>query len=206
MAAIARFDIPGARSSISCTYPNRTFHPLFRLSFPRLPFLQPSVPSLPHAHSWADALSSPLNPEMFAHLSATGVLGDIAGTLNSLPPTIASPAHLQPPFPLVDAHDSRQDNSSNSPFASPSHPYQKVDFQDHSCLASSPYDSKPKLRRPGVPDISPPAPLLADAKRNGLSDGKSAMRGGVVGTHSRQGSSGEVSQDLVFLFPITLKI
>lgn len=193
MGAITLFDIPGPHAFVSCTYPNRNFQPPFRLPVRRLRFVQSSIPPLPHGHNWVDVFSSPLNPEIFAQLAATGVLGPLTGSFGDLPPSIASHARSQPSIHLVDAHDSRQ-----ASFASPSYPYQKLDFQDQASLASSPYDGKPKLRRPDAPNVSPQVPPLADAKHNGSLNGKRAMRGGDAGTHSRQDSAGKVSHGLVY--------
>ncbi|KAH9961238.1 hypothetical protein BC827DRAFT_333803 [Russula dissimulans] len=143
-----------------------------------------SIPSLSHTPDWFDIFSSPLNPEMFAHLATTGVLGPIAGTSNGLSSNVASPSRLQTSFPSQDAQGSQQDRPSDS-FASPLHPYQKPILSGHAALPS--HGVKPKSRHPIITDISSPAVRTRNTSHNGLPDGK---HNGDVGTHSRQGSAG----------------
>jgi hypothetical protein len=160
-----------------------------------LPCLRPvqsTIPSLHHVHSWVDVLSSPLNPDMFAQLAAAGVLGPVAGASSSVPSSLASPARLRAPFPSLDAHNSRQSQSSTPSFATPSHPYQKPNIPDQPGLSSSPYGVKPKLPRPDVADLSSSIPLANGVSHNGLSGGGHITHDGNVSTHSRQGSSGNV--------------
>ncbi|KAI0305684.1 hypothetical protein B0F90DRAFT_1815267 [Multifurca ochricompacta] len=148
-----------------------------------------SIPPLPQGHDWANIFSSPLNPEIFAHLAATGVLGPVAGTSSSVPSNIASPARLQSSFPLLDPYDPQQGHSYNPSFASSSTSNQGSNVQDQASLAPSPYN-KPKLRRSGAADISSTAPRTTGAKLNGLTNGKHVMHDADVRAHSRQGSAG----------------
>lgn len=144
---------------------------------PHLRFLQ--------CHSWADIFSSPLDPELFAHLAATGVLGPVASTSGSVPSNVVSPARSQPPFPLLDAYEDHTD----TPFISHPHPSQKVNFQDQRSLAS-PYDES-KSRRPVMADVSSTIPRPACAKHNGLKDSKRDIHDDIR-AHSRRGSAGKV--------------
>ncbi|KAH9176426.1 hypothetical protein EDB89DRAFT_161418 [Lactarius sanguifluus] len=139
--------------------------------------------ALPQGHSWADIFSSPLNPELFAHLAATGVLGPVASTSGSVPSNVVSPARSQPPFPLLDAYEDHTD----TPFISHSHPSQKANFQDQRGLAS-PYDES-KSRRPVMADVSSTIPRPACAKHNGLKDAKRDIHDDIR-AHSRRGSAG----------------
>ncbi|KAH9992571.1 hypothetical protein BJV77DRAFT_1067592 [Russula vinacea] len=122
-----------------------------------------SNPSLPHAQNWM--FSSPLNPEMFAHLAAAGVLGPIAGASSSVPSSSAPP-RLRPAYPSLDTHGSQQGLSSNTSFASPSHPYQKPNH------------------------VSSSLPRMNGTSHNGLSDRKHITHDRDISTHSRQGSTG----------------
>lgn len=111
-----------------------------------------------------NVFSSPLNPETFAQLAAAGMLGSVPGASSSVPSSNPPPPCPRPPFPSLDTRDSRQDHS---PFASPSHPYQRPEH------------------------ISSSVPRTNGASHNGLSDGKHITHGGDISTHSRQGSSGK---------------
>jgi hypothetical protein len=111
-----------------------------------------------------NVFSSPLNPEMFAQLAAAGMLGSVPGASSSVPSSNPPPPCPRPSFPSLDTRDSRQDHS---PFASPSHPYQRPEH-----LPSS-------------------VPRTNGASHNGLSDGKHITNGGDISTHSRQGSTGK---------------
>ena len=110
-----------------------------------------------------DVFSSPLNPEMFAQLAAAGMLGSVPGASSAVPSSNPPPSCQRPSFPSLDTLDSRQDHS---PFASPSHPYQRPEH------------------------ISSSVPRTNGTSHNGLSDGKHITHGG-VSTHSRQGSTGK---------------
>jgi len=133
---------------------------------------------------------------MFAHLVTTGVLGPIAGTLNSVPSNVAlPPSRLQTSFPSLNAQDSRKDHSSDS-FTSPSHPYHKPIH--HAALPS--HGAKPESRHPIVADISSPALRTRNTSHNGLLDGKC---NGDVGTHSRQGSAGKSSAIKIVSFSLS---
>ena len=111
-----------------------------------------------------NVFSSPLNPEMFAQLAAAGMLGSVPGAPSSVPSSNPPPPCPRPSFPSLDTRDSRQDHS---PFASPSHPYQRPEHMSSS------------------------VPRTNGASRNGLPDGKHVTHGGDIGTHSRQGSTGK---------------
>jgi hypothetical protein len=111
--------------------------------------------------------SSPLNPEMFAHLAAAGVLGSVPGASSSVPSSNAPPPRSRPSFPSLDPHDSQQDRSNNAPFASPSHLYQKPDH------------------------ISSSVPRINGTSHNGLSNGKHITHDEDISTHSRQDSTGK---------------
>lgn len=146
-----------------------------------------AFPTLPHGHNWADIFSSPLNPELFAHLAAAGVLGPVASTSSSVPSSIVSPARSQPPFPPLNAYDSQQ-GRSDTPFISPSHPSQKASFQGQRSLATSPY-GEPKSRRPIMVDVSSTTPRPAGAKPTGLKDADRNIHDDIK-AHSRRGSAG----------------
>jgi len=137
-----------------------------------------------------DFFSSPLGPQMFAHPATTGIFGPITGPSSSIPSSHPSSARLLQSFPLLDAHDSRQCHSSNLPFDSSSHIYQKPNLPDHAGSAPALYDIKPKLQRPGMLDISSSVPRINGTNHNGLPDGKHIAHNGNDSTHSRQGSSG----------------
>jgi hypothetical protein len=97
---------------------------------------------------------------MFAQLAAAGMLGSVPGASSSVPSS-------NPPrssFPSLDTRDSRQDHS---PFASPSHPYQRPEH------------------------LSTSVPRTNGASHNGLPDGKHITHDGGISTHSRQGSTGK---------------
>jgi GATA-binding protein len=123
-------------------------------------------PSFPHAPDWMNIFSSPLNPEMFAHLAAAGVLGSVPGASSSVPSSNAPPPRSRPSFPSLDPHDSQQDRSNNAPFASPSHLYQKPDH------------------------ISSSVPRTNGTSHNGLSNRKHITHDEDISTHSRQDSTG----------------
>lgn len=126
--------------------------------------------------------SAPLNPDLFAHLAANGVLGPVASTSNG---NIASPTRSQPPLHLLDVYDSQQGHSDTS-FISPSHPC----FQDKRNLATLPYDES-KTRRPIMADASATIPRSAGAKSSGMKDSKSDIHDDLR-AHSRRGSAGKV--------------
>ena len=149
---------------------------------PHLRFLQSTFPTLPHGNNWADLFSSPLNPDLFAHLAATGVLGPVASTSNG---SLVSPTRSQHPLHLLDAYDSQQGHS-DSAFISSSHP----SFQRESSLATSPYDGS-KSRRPVMADASSTMPRSTSAKFNGMKDSKRDIHDD-VGAHSRRCSAGKV--------------
>lgn len=111
-----------------------------------------------------DVFSSPLNPEMFAQLAAAGMLGSVPGASSAVPSSNPQTSCQRPSFPSLDTLDSRQDHS---PFASPSHPYQRPEHTPSS------------------------VPRTNGASHNGLSDVKHITHGGGVSTHSRQGSTGK---------------
>jgi hypothetical protein len=147
---------------------------------PHSRFLQSTFPTLPHGHSWADLFSSPLNPDLFAHLAATGVLGPVASTSNvqSLYPdhNLRSTCWMfMIPNKVTLTH-----------FISPSHP----SFQDKRNLATSPYDES-KSRRPIMADASATIPRSAGAKSSGLKDSKRDIHDDIR-AHSRRGSAGKV--------------
>src|SRR6266852_8956209 len=110
-----------------------------------------------------NVFSSPLNPEMFAQLAAAGMLGSVPGPSSSVPSSNPPPSCPRPSFPSLDIRDSRQDHS---PFASPSHPYQR-------------------------PEHISSVPRTNGASHNGLPDGKHIPHGGDISSHSRQGSTGK---------------
>jgi hypothetical protein len=145
---------------------------------PHSRFLQSTFPTLPHGHNW-DMFSAPLNPDLFAHLAATGVLGPVASTSNG---NIVSRSH--PPLHLLDVYDSQQGHSDA--FISPSHP----SFQDKRNLATSPYDES-KTRRPIMADASATIPRSAGTKSSGLKDSKRDIHDDIR-AHSRRGSAGKV--------------
>lgn len=120
-------------------------------------------PSHPHGHNWMNVFSSPLNPEMFAQLAAAGVLGSVPGASNSVPSSNPPPPCPRSSLPSLDTRDSRLDHS---PFATPSHPYQRPEH------------------------ISSSVPRTNGTSHNGLPDGKHITHGGDISTHSRQGSTG----------------
>lgn len=129
---------------------------------------------------------------MFAHpANTTGLLGLIAGTLNSVPSNVPSPLRLQTLYPSLDAQNSQQGHSRDS-FALSSHPYQKPIPSNHAALPSHGVKSESWHRI--VADISSPMVHTRNTSHNGLPDGK---RNGSVSTHSRQGSAGK-------LFAITM--
>ena len=111
-----------------------------------------------------NVFSSPLNPAMFAQLAAAGVLGSVPGSSSSVPSSNPPPPGPRSSFPSLDTRDSRQDHS---PFASPSHPYQRPEH------------------------ISSSVPRTNGASHNGLPNGKHITHGGDISTHSRQGSTGK---------------
>jgi hypothetical protein len=148
---------------------------------PHSRFLQSTFPTLPHGHSWADLFSSPLNPDLFAQLAATGVLGPAAGTSGG---NLASHTRSQPPFHLLDAYDSQQGHSG-TPFISSSHP----SFQDERNLATSPYDESKSCRLVMV-DASSTIPRSTGAKSSSLKDSKRDINDDIR-AHSRRGSAGE---------------
>jgi hypothetical protein len=111
-----------------------------------------------------NVFSSPLNPEMFAQLAAAGVLGSGPGASSSVPSSNPPPPCPRSSFPSLDTRDSRQDHS---PFASPSHPYQRPEH------------------------ISPSVPPTNGTSHNGLPNRKHFTHGGDINTHSRQGSTGK---------------
>ncbi|KAI9437758.1 hypothetical protein H4582DRAFT_1815298 [Lactarius indigo] len=158
-------------------------HPQVHL---HLRFLQSSFSALPHGHSWADIFSSPLNPELFAHLAATGVLGPVASTSGSVPSNVVSPARSQPPFPLLDAYEDHID----TPFISHPHPSQKANVHDQRSLAS-PYDES-KSHRPVMAAVSSTIPRPAGANPNGLKGAKRDIHDDLR-AHSRRGSAGKVA-------------
>lgn len=145
---------------------------------PHLRFLQATFPTLPHGHNWADMFSAPLNPDLFAHLAATGVLGPVASTSNG---SIVSPTRSQPPLHLLHVYDSQQGHSDTQ-FISPSHPSLN--------LATSPYDDS-KTRRPIMADASTTIPRSAGTKSSGLKDSKCNIHDDIK-AHSRRGSAGKV--------------
>ncbi|KAI9442111.1 hypothetical protein H4582DRAFT_2109820 [Lactarius indigo] len=148
------------------------------------PHPQSSFSALPHGHSWADIFSSPLNPELFAHLAATGVLGPVASTSGSVPSNVVSPARSQPPFPLLDAYEDHID----TPFISHPHPSQKANVHDQRSLAS-PYDES-KSHRPVMAAVSSTIPRPAGANPNGLKGAKRDIHDDLR-AHSRRGSAGK---------------
>ncbi|KAI0266754.1 hypothetical protein BC834DRAFT_969276 [Gloeopeniophorella convolvens] len=158
------------------------------------PDLSASYPSslqpLPHGHGheWGNIFSSPLNPEMFAHLAATGVLGPIAGSSSSMPQSAAPPARLQPSFPLVDAHGLRQGHLANPPFPMP-HQHQKASVQEYTVLPTTSY-GRPKSHRMGPADVSSGLPRAAGTRLNGSVDGKHPVHDNAARVHSRHGSAG----------------
>jgi hypothetical protein len=111
-----------------------------------------------------NVFSSPLNPEMFAQLAAAGMLGSVPGSSSSVPSSNPPPPCPRPSFPSLDTRDSRQDHS---PFASPSHPYQRPEH------------------------ISSSVPRTDGVSHNGLPDGKHITHGGEISSHSRQDSTGK---------------
>ena len=134
--------------------------------------------------------STPLNPQMFAHLATTGVLEPFAALSSGIPSCNPSPSRLLPSSPFLDVHDSQQGHSTNPSFASPPQPYQKVDLPDHASSAPSPYGTKPKFQRPGLAHISSSVPHINGTNHNGLPDRRHIEHGGDDNTHSRQGSAG----------------
>ena len=141
--------------------------------------LQSSNPFLPHASSW---ISSPLDPEMFAHLAAAGMLGPTTGISSSVPSSSGAPPPRHRPSlsPLDTQHESQQGHSRNASFASPSHPYQKP---NHISSLSG----------------------INGRSHNGPPDGKRIARDGDISTHSRQGSTGKsfIKECLALSYPKT---
>ena len=139
-----------------------------------------------------DIFSSPFNPQMFAHIANTGIMGST--TLTSSDMSSSNPSSTRPPssFPPLDAHDSRQAHSNNASFASPSHPYLKPNFPDHASQALPQYGIKPRTQSPGMAHISPPVPRINGRSRNGLPDGRHIAHHGDGSTHSRQDSAGQI--------------
>jgi hypothetical protein len=119
--------------------------------------------------------SSPLNPEAFNHLAAAGMLGPIAGSSSSVPSSSAPPPRLRSSYSSLDTHESQQGHSSNTPFASPSHPYQKPNH------------------------ISSSLPRINGTSHNGLPNGKHFTHDRDISTHSRQGSTGKSKKNVLFL-------
>jgi hypothetical protein len=149
---------------------------------PHSRFVQSTFPTLPHGHSWSDVFSSPLNPDLFAHLAATGVLVPVASTSNG---SIPSPTRSQPPLHLLDVYDSQQGHC-DPPFISPLHP----SFQDKRNLATSPYDES-KSRHPIMADASATIPRSAGTKSTALRDSKRDIHDDIT-AHSRRDSAGKV--------------
>jgi hypothetical protein len=183
MAPIPLFDISGPHTSVFCAS-NRSILPHPQVH-PHSRFLQSTFPTLPHGHSWADLFSSPLNPDLFAHLAATGGLGPVASTSSSVPSSFVPPARSQHPFPLLDTYDSQQGHS-DTPFNSPSYP----SFRDQRNFATSPYHES-KSRRPVMADVSLTIPGPAGAKPSGLNDAGRGIHDDIR-AHSRRGSAGKV--------------
>lgn len=178
MATVPLFDFSGPHNSVF-----RASNPSNTSLISHSPSLQSTFPTLPHNHNWADMFSAPLNPDLFAHLAATGVLGPVASTSNG---SIASPTRSQqPPLHLLDVYDSQQGHSDTS-FISPSHPC----FQDKRNLATLPYDES-KTRRPIMADASATIPRSAGAKSTGMKDSKPDIHDDIR-AHSRRGSAGKV--------------
>jgi hypothetical protein len=153
-----------------------------------------------------DVFSSPLNPQMFAHLASTGILESITGPSSDIPSSNPSPARLLHSSSYLNAHDSQQGHLTNSSFASPAQPYQKVHLPGYASSAPSPYGIKqPKLQRTGMVDISSSLPHTNGTSHNGLPNGRHIGHGGDDNTHSRQGSTGRSFVKSASLLPSHLK-
>jgi hypothetical protein len=129
---------------------------------------------------------------MFAHIASTGILESINGPSSDIPSSNPSPARLLHSSSFLDAHDSQQGHLTNSSFASPAQPYQKLHLPGHASSAPSPYGTKPKLQRTGMVDIASSLPHPNGTSHNGLPNGRHIGHGGGDNTHSRQGSTGRL--------------